>query len=205
MTGSEARPPGPATEYPARPAVPLHTARLVLRPWRPDHPDDRDAYRRMFGDPDVVRYLYVGVLDHAAADAQLAGRHDSITGPGGWMNLGVELAATGAVVGDVGLTWLGDDHRQAEIGYVFDPVHQGNGYATEAASAMVDAAVDQLGAHRVCGKLDGRNEASAALLARLGMRHEATLVGNEWVKGEWTDEIVYAVLADDWRRRRTTR
>ena len=30
------------------------------------------------------------------------------------------------------------------------------------------------------------------------MRLEAHLVENEWVKGEWTDEDIYAVLAREW-------
>jgi RimJ/RimL family protein N-acetyltransferase len=121
------------------------------------------------------------------------------------MNLAVELAGSGEVVGDVGLAWMGDAHRQAEIGYTFLPEHHGHGYATEAASAMVDAAFAVLAAHRVCGKLDGRNTASARLLARLGMRHEATLVDNEWVKGEWAGEVVYAVLDTEWAERRAGR
>jgi RimJ/RimL family protein N-acetyltransferase len=37
------------------------------------------------------------------------------------------------------------------------------------------------------------------VLARLGMRREAHLVQNEWIKGEWTDELIYAILADEWR------
>jgi RimJ/RimL family protein N-acetyltransferase len=35
----------------------------------------------------------------------------------------------------------------------------------------------------------------------LGLRQEAHLVENEWVKGEWTDEIVYAMLRDEWLAR----
>ena len=34
------------------------------------------------------------------------------------------------------------------------------------------------------------------------MRREAHLVENEWVKGEWTDEVIYAVLAAEWARPR---
>ena len=97
---------------------------------------------------------------------------------------------------------MGDEHRQAEIGYTFAPEHHGHGYATEAAAAMVDLAVTVLGAHRVCGRLDSRNAPSARVLERLGMRHEAHLVQNEWVKGEWCDETIYAVLADEWAARR---
>ncbi|MCP2254937.1 hypothetical protein LY13_003709 [Prauserella aidingensis] len=49
----------------------------------------------------------------------------------------------------------------------------------------------------MCGRLDGRNAASARVLEKLGMRREAHLRENEYVKGEWTDEVVYAVLARD--------
>ena len=55
-----------------------------------------------------------------------------------------------------------------------------------------------LGAHRVVARLDARNDASRHLLERLGMRQEAHLVKNEFVKGEWTDELVFAVLDDEW-------
>ena len=46
-----------------------------------------------------------------------------------------------------------------------------------------------------------RNDASAAL-AQLGMRQEAYLRENEWFKGEWADEIDFAILADEWRAAR---
>jgi RimJ/RimL family protein N-acetyltransferase len=50
------------------------------------------------------------------------------------------------------------------------------------------------------GRLDARNTASARTLERLGMRREARFVENEYVKGEWVDEAVYALLAEEWRR-----
>jgi RimJ/RimL family protein N-acetyltransferase len=43
-----------------------------------------------------------------------------------------------------------------------------------------------------------RNGPSLALCERLGMRREAVLVENEWFKGEWTDEVDYALLERDW-------
>jgi RimJ/RimL family protein N-acetyltransferase len=128
----------------------------------------------------------------------LAGLRTEITETGAWMNLAVEVTATGEVAGDVGLCWHSDEHRHAEVGYAFRPDHRGQGYATEAVAAMVDLAFTGLGAHRVSGHLDSRNWASAALLERLGMRREAHLVENEWVKGEWTDEDIFAVLVSEW-------
>ncbi|MEV4532470.1 GNAT family protein [Asanoa sp. NPDC049518] len=37
------------------------------------------------------------------------------------------------------------------------------------------------------------------VLRRLGMRSAARLVQNEWFKGEWTTEVDFAMLADEWR------
>ena len=53
---------------------------------------------------------------------------------------------------------------------------------------MLRHGFDGLGLHRIVGRLDARNTASARVLERLGMRREAHLRENEYVKGEWTDE-----------------
>ena len=100
------------------------------------------------------------------------------------------------------LTYTSAVHNQAELGYLFHPDWQGQGLATEAARALVDLAFASLGVHRVFAHLDARNTRSARLLERLGMRREAHLVQNEWVKGEWTDDVVYAVLTDEWAAQR---
>jgi RimJ/RimL family protein N-acetyltransferase len=52
--------------------------------------------------------------------------------------------------------------------------------------------------HRIIGRLDARNTGSANLLKRLCLRQEAHFVRNEFIKGEWTDELVFALLADEW-------
>jgi RimJ/RimL family protein N-acetyltransferase len=178
-----------------RPTYPIRTDRLSLRPWRGQ---ELDRYHSLRGDADVVRYLYEEPLTRAQSADKLDSLRTEITEIGPWMNLAVEVTATAAIAGDVGLCWRSDDHRHAEVGYAFHPDHRGHGYATEAVAAMVDLAFTGLGAHRVSGQLDSRNRASAALLERLGMRHEAQLVENEWVKGEWTDEVIYAVLISEW-------
>jgi len=181
------------------PDFPIRTERLLLRPWRMD---ELDIYHRMRGDPEVVRFLYGHPLSREEARVKLASLRSTLTEPGQWTNLAVEVAETGEVAGEVGIGWESDVHCRADIGYTFLVAHRGRGYATEAATAMVDLAFSGLRVHRVVGRLDARNTASAAVLERLGMRHEAHLVENEWVKGEWTDESVYAVLATEWASRR---
>jgi len=177
--------------------LPLRTHRLVLRALTLD---DLDDHHRLFSDPDVVRFLYDEPLTRDEAAAHLAGRLGAeLPVDGGWMNLAVEHDDT--YVGEVGLAVSRPEHRQCEIGYSFLPEAHGRGYATEAAAAMLALCFDELDAHRVAGRIEARNEASARLLERLGMRREAHLRENEFVKGEWNDEVIYAITEDEWRER----
>jgi RimJ/RimL family protein N-acetyltransferase len=85
---------------------------------------------------------------------------------------------------------------------VLHPDFQGRGYAREAAGAVLDFVFETLNPHRVQAFLDARNAASAALCERLGMRREATILEEEYDKGEWADTAVYGVLRREWAARR---
>ncbi len=110
--------------------------------------------------------------------------------------------SSGALVGDVVLFWRSREHRAGELGYIFDPAFAGRGYATEAAREVLRLAFDELGLHRVVGRIYAENLASARVLERLGMRREAHLVSNERLRGEWTDEVIYALLEHEWSGQR---
>jgi RimJ/RimL family protein N-acetyltransferase len=121
-----------------------------------------------------------------------------IEAEGNALELAIQPRGSDTMVGDVILMYRSEVHRQGEIGFVLHPDHQGHGYATEAAREMLRLGFEQLGLHRIIGRLEARNSASAAVLERLGMRLEAHLHENEWVKGEWQSELVYAMLATEW-------
>jgi len=162
-----------------------------------------NATNALFSDPDVVRYLYFGPFDRPAAQDHLARRSIvELPGEGGWINFGVEAKGEGVLIGELAMGFISSTHAHFEVGYVFDPTYAGLGYATEGAAMIVELAFSGLGAHRVSGHLDARNTASARVLEKLGMRREAHFLENEYVKGEWTDELVYAVLAPEWRAMR---
>ncbi|ALO65844.1 hypothetical protein AS189_04225 [Arthrobacter alpinus] len=74
------------------------------------------------------------------------------------------------------------------------PAAQGKGYATEAARAVLELALDQLDFYRVEARLDARNAGSAGICERLGMQREGVLRNNMYLTGEWTSEAVYAVV-----------
>lgn len=182
------------------PVYPIVTPRLVLRPYAAsDLPGFHDIRSR----PAVCRYLMISPMDREQARElleQKAGEAE-LARPGQMLSLAVVLPGTGQLIGEAVLKWLSGEHRQGEAGYLLHPGHEGNGYATEAAAEMLRLGFGGLGLHRITGSLDGRNAASAAVLERLGMRREAHLVQNRLVKGEWTDEVIYAMTAREWARR----
>ena len=98
--------------------------------------------------------------------------------------------------------WVSELHRQGELGYMIAGEHQGRGFATEAAPPLLAFAFDTMRLHRVVGRIEPRNVGSGRVLEKLGMRREADLVENEWVKGEWQSEAVYAILDREWRAAR---
>jgi RimJ/RimL family protein N-acetyltransferase len=181
-----------------RPDFPITTARLVLRAFVPD---DLDALFAFQSRDDVARYLYWGPRTRAESHTALAQRVHATTlvREGDFLAVAVQRADTGQLIGDLNLAWLSEEHRRGEIGFVFHPDHHGRGYATEASTEVLRMGFEGLGLHRVIGRCDARNTASAATMRRLGMRREAHLRENEVVKGEWTDELVFAVLEHEWR------
>jgi RimJ/RimL family protein N-acetyltransferase len=201
------RPPHPASPpleppplLPLRLTAPIRTERLILRPFVPD---DLDALFDIQSRPEVARYLYWSPRDHAGAAESLQQKlkNQSIEAEGDILNLAAVRADGGPLIGDLMLRYASATHQQAEVGYILHPDAQGHGFATEATRALVDLAFRELRAHRVFGQIDARNHPSGRVLERVGLRREAHLVANEWVKGEWTDEVIYAVLASEWADR----
>jgi RimJ/RimL family protein N-acetyltransferase len=185
----------------------LETLRLLVRPFRLEDLDDVHALQR---DPEVVRYLPWVVrtrqeseqwLRARVAAARLEADDDAVA-------YAVERQDDGRVIGSITLFLRSVEQQQGEIGFVLERAAQGEGYAAEATAAVLDHAFPALGLHRVVGKADARNTASAALMQRLGMRQEArmrrgALRQSELFKGEWADLVVYAVLREEWLRLRT--
>jgi RimJ/RimL family protein N-acetyltransferase len=185
------------------PAYPLESERLLLRPFQPG---DFDALLAIQSNAGVARFLYWeprsadevrAALDGRLADASLAEEGDTL-------GAAVVLRATGEVIGDCSLHWTSREHRVGEIGFVFNPDHHGHGYATEAARLLLEFGFTVVGLHRIIGRLEVRNAASARVLEKLGMRREALLIENELVKGEWQSELDYAILDREWRALRAT-
>ncbi|RDS85739.1 GNAT family N-acetyltransferase [Dyella psychrodurans] len=174
----------------------LATARLRLDALRED---DADALFRYRSDPSVA--LYQGwcpetredVLDFIRAQC-----HASLDHPDGWFQRAIRLSGDGTLIGDMGVYVPRDREGSYEFGITLAPLHQRKGFAREAASAVLGFLFEIRGARRVQASIDPRNLASAALLRSLGMREEAHFRKSLKVRGEWVDDVIFALLASEW-------
>jgi RimJ/RimL family protein N-acetyltransferase len=182
-------------------ADPIELRRVRLRPLGERDVAALVAYR---SDPDVCRWVPFAPMGVDVVRERLASQWTrlELAGEGDVVEVGVELMATGELVGDVMLRWSSEVHRRAEVGYVLNPEHQGNGYATEAVHGLLHVAFDDLGLHRVTASICAPNTASVAVATRLGLREESHFVEGEWFKGAWVDELEFAILDREWHARR---
>jgi RimJ/RimL family protein N-acetyltransferase len=184
---------------PFAPALPLATERLRLRAFVPDDLEPLFAIRSR---EDVVRWLYQEPwTTREIAAEQLDSRYaaTALREDGDRLFLGIELTATGELIGDCMLRLVNAENSTGEIGYVLAPAHQGHGYATETARELLRLGFEDAALHRIIARCEPRNEPSFRVMERLGMRREAHFVENEWVKGAWESELVYALLEREWR------
>jgi RimJ/RimL family protein N-acetyltransferase len=176
---------------------PLRTERLTLRPataddadatwnyrrlesvgaWLTEVPKDLETYRSTFAEPERLAATVIVALDgHVIGDFML--RVDDA-----WAQAEVADKAKGAV---------------AELGWVLDPAHTGQGFATEAVRALVEYCFACLGVRRVVANCFLANDASWRLMERVGMRREGLAVAESLHRsGQWLDTVTYALLAED--------
>jgi RimJ/RimL family protein N-acetyltransferase len=176
----------------------IATERLLLTPLTAADSEAFFAYRSL---PDVCRYQSWAPSCLQDAVSFIEGLEGGpFASPGSWFQLGVRLRATGELIGDLGVHFV-DDGRQVEIGFTLAPVFQGRGLGTEAVAALLGYLFGELAKHRVFASVDPANRSSLRLLQRVGMRQEAHFLQSVLLKGEWADDMVFAILASEWRAR----
>lgn len=108
----------------------------------------------------------------------------------------------GAYVGMVSFRDVSRPHDTAEAGVHVVPDEQGEGYASEALSLLLDYAFDQFGLHKVVASVYAFNDASLALVESLGFTREGVHREEHFANGERHDVHYFGLLAREWRARR---
>jgi RimJ/RimL family protein N-acetyltransferase len=179
--------------------IQLHTERLTLRPMQQSDLPAVFEYRTL---PEVSKYLLWRPEVLKDLQERWAGLAEKPNIIGTWYNLLVYPTGSNQLLGDVGIHFL--DEHQVEIGYVFNPVHQGKGYASEALKAIVHYLFAVMGKHRISASVDPLNDRSINLLQKIHMRKEAHFRKSLLQNGEWVDDCIYAILREDWQAGQTS-
>jgi RimJ/RimL family protein N-acetyltransferase len=176
----------------------LNTQRLCLREFVPG---DWRAVLSYHRDPRYLRYYPWD--DRTEADARaFVGMFllQPKEQPRRRFQLAIIRRSDASLIGNCGIRRKPDNDWEADIGYELAPDCWGQGFATEAARAMVDFGFRELGLHRISSWCIADNTASARVLERLGFRQEGRLRHNEYFKRQWWDTLLYALLVDEWKR-----
>jgi RimJ/RimL family protein N-acetyltransferase len=173
----------------------ITTERLILRRFRKADAPVLAEYR---SDPEVARYQsWDAPFPLLRAETAVANFIASDPDKAGWFQYAIERVADRTLIGDVGVH-LHDNLLQAEIGFTVATPYQRMGLGSEAVRAVLDRLFRVQGLHKVTGECDARNTPSAALMERLGFTREGHLRQQTYIKGEWTDDLIYGLLAEEW-------
>ena len=174
----------------------IETERLVLRALTPD---DVAAIYAYASDPEVARYM-VWDVHRSTGDTETfldltMSRYES----GGAPDWGLVYKGDGRLVGTAGFVAWEREHARAEAGYVLHRGYWGRGLVAEALGAMISFGFKQMGLNRIEARCIAENTSSARVMEKAGMAYEGTMRQREFLKGEYRDMMLYAILKGDRR------
>lgn len=168
---------------------PIETQRLRIRHFSADDWQSVHAYT---SDSGVMTYVPEGVMTEEQTRQFVA---ESMTVEA--RAYAVDLRATDQLIGHVLFhPWYTPGIY--EIGWVFHPRYQGQGYATEAAAALLRYGFESLLVHRVIATCQPENVPSYRVMEKLGMQREAHFRKCIYRDERWWDEYLYALLEEEW-------
>jgi RimJ/RimL family protein N-acetyltransferase len=176
----------------------IRTVRLVLRDF--EEMDWRSVHEYA-SDEEVVRYMPWG--PNTVEDSKnftKASIRSQQQEPRRNYSLAVVLKSQNRLIGGCGIYVSNPDEREGYIGYILNRNYWGQGYATEAAKALIEFGFEHLKLHRIYATCDPTNKASARVLEKAGMQLEGHIREYRWVKGKWRDSLQYAIIDREWIR-----
>jgi RimJ/RimL family protein N-acetyltransferase len=174
----------------------LDTPRLRLRPFADA---DEDALFALHSSAHVLRYWDAPPWSDRARAGRFVAACRQLADEGTGVRVAMNRATDGAFLGWCSLTRWNRDHRSAALGYCLDDAAWGHGYATEAATALLQGGLSTLERNRVQAETDTRNLASARVLEKLGCVRVGTLREDCIVSCEVSDSWVFGLLRREWK------
>ena len=173
----------------------VKTNRLVIKEITTRNADDMFEYRSNL---EVQAYqsfkprVKTEVIDFIKRNTRTFNKEET------WYQLGIFLNEK--MIGDIGIHFIGPENQQCEIGYTIGQHEQRKGYGKEAVIGVIDYLFKELNKHRIIASLDPNNEASKYLLESIGFRKEGLFIKSIYNNGKWEDDLVYALLEEEWNK-----
>jgi len=175
-----------------RPALAIHTNRLVVRSFRPDDWHDLLEYLSL---PEIYEFEPGEPID--AERARAMARDRSM----GSAFLAVELRDERKMIGHLYFCPIEPASLQTwELGFIVNPHYQRQGFASEAVRGLIEHAFAAGGVHRVIAQCNPANVASWHVLERVGLLREGHLRQNIYFRCDadgrpvWQDTFEYGLL-----------
>jgi RimJ/RimL family protein N-acetyltransferase len=171
--------------------VPIITTRLELRPFKET---DTDGIAQLLADREATQFIGDVKTREAAAESVRAMRDAHAMR--GWGTLAVFRRGEHECVGYCGVRPL-PHTAELEVAFALRRQSWNMGYATEAASASIDAAFKHLGVPSIVATVYPANKASLRVLAKLGMTLETEVFGH-W---PMTTALLFRIAREEWQSR----
>lgn len=173
----------------------LETERLVLRRIIP--PDAPGVFD-LFAQEEVVRYIDVEVMTRPEQADALIRQFDELAASGRGLRWGAFSLEDGSLIGTCGFHDWDPRRFRAEVSYGLSPCCWGQGYMREALAAVLDYGFLQMNLRRVEALVDPADTRSQNLLTGMGFHLEGILREHDYIKGRFLDDMMFALLHDDW-------
>jgi len=174
----------------------IDSERLAIRPIMPEDSRAIFGYR---SDKETNKYQGWIPDSLAEVDEFIAKNPNTFNLPESWFQLVMTDKIANAVIGDIGVHFFGTEHLQVELGCTIKKEFQQQGYAKEGLKTVIEALFRQYHKHRITASVAPENKASRQLLTSLGFRQEAHFVKSYFHNGQWEDDVVFAILAEEWK------
>jgi len=160
---------------------------------------DDAAFLEIFSDTQTLQYWSNEIIQEREEATSLIQKELDWVAAGSCISWGIALPDSNLLIGKINLFQFNEQNRRAEIGYILDRRHWGQGYMSEALECVLTHAFEVLHLHRIEADTDPENLASLALLKKFGFAREGLFRDRWFVHGKWHDSVMLGLLDADHR------
>lgn len=169
--------------------LPLQTSRLILRDYRTEDWERVHLYGSI---PEFSQYELWGpnTVEDSKGFVKMMVEQTQASDRSKF-DFAVCLRDGELLIGGCGIRRETQESAVAYLGWAINPDFQKQGYATEAAGALISFGLNQLGLAVIYATCDTRNAASYRVMEKLGMKRVGFIKGDKEIKGHIRDSYRY--------------